>query len=201
MLYITRFFSSLAFLSFASALLANFPSRVPNSTLQVPIDPPTQGFALSTAFPRLNFAAPLAIVSPPHETNRLFIVEKAGRIRAITNLAEPNLTVFLDISSKVNPMSEGGLLGLAFHPAYQTNRQFFVFYTLDTTTGAGTGFHNRLARFEIDPANPNRALPASEVPLITQFDQAGNHNAGDLHFGPEGYLYVSLGDEGGGGDQ
>ncbi|MCL4178491.1 MAG: PQQ-dependent sugar dehydrogenase [Verrucomicrobia bacterium] len=201
MTYVPRFFRSLAFLSFASVLLADFPSRVQNSTLQVPIVPPTQGFAVTTAFQGLSFAAPVAIVSPPHETNRLFIVEKAGRIQAITNLDEPNLTLFLDISEKVNPMSEGGLLGLAFHPGYQTNRQFFVFYTLNTTTGAGTGFHDRLARFEIDPTNPNRALPASEVPLITQFDQAGNHNAGDLHFGPEGYLYVSLGDEGGGGDQ
>jgi uncharacterized repeat protein (TIGR03806 family) len=201
MMVTSRFFSSLAVLLSAAGLLGDVPARVENSTLQLPLTPPTQGYRVVTAFPGLTFAAPLGIVSAPNDTNRLFILEKAGRIQVITNLANPDLTVFLDIRSRVNPMSEGGLLGLAFHPGYLTNRQFFIFYTLDTTTAAGTGFHDRVARFDIDPANPNRALPDSEVPLITQFDQAGNHNAGDLHFGPEGYLYVSLGDEGGGGDQ
>jgi uncharacterized repeat protein (TIGR03806 family) len=183
------------------AILGDIPARVENTTLQLPLEPPSQSYAVATAFPGLTFAAPLAIVSPPNETNRLFILEKAGRIQVITNLAAPDLTVFLDISARVNPMSEGGLLGLAFHPGYQTNHLFFVFYTLDTTTAAGSGFHDRVARFETDPNDANRALPNSEVPLITQRDRAGNHNGGDLHFGPEGYLYVSLGDEGGSGDQ
>ncbi len=186
---------------FGAALLGDFPGRIPNSTLQLPANPPSQGYSVVAAFPGLSFAAPVAIVSPPDETNRLFIVEKAGRIQVITNLANPVLSTFLDIRTRVNPMSEGGLLGLAFHPGYLTNRQFFVFYTLDTVTAAGSGFHNRVARFEIDPLDPHRALPDSELPLITQYDQAGNHNAGDVHFGPDGYLYVSLGDEGGGGDQ
>ncbi len=182
-------------------LLADFPVRVPNTTLQLPLQPAAQGYTTTNAFPGLTFNAPLAIVSPPNETNRLFVLEKAGQIQVITNLAAPNLTLFLDIQDQVNPMSEGGLLGLAFHPGWKTNRLFFVFYTLNTTTAAGNGFHERIARFQIDPDNPNRALPDSEVPLITQFDQAGNHNGGDLHFGPEGLLYVSLGDEGGAGDQ
>ncbi|MBI4657590.1 MAG: PQQ-dependent sugar dehydrogenase [Verrucomicrobia bacterium] len=94
------------------------------------------------------------------------------------------------------PQDERGVLGLAFHRGYATNRHFYVFYT----TGAG-GAADRLSRFETSPENPNRAQPASEMVLINQRDEAGNHNGGDLHFGPDGYLYVSLGDEGGGNDQ
>jgi uncharacterized repeat protein (TIGR03806 family) len=181
--------------------LGQIPPRTENSTLQVPLQPSAQGYATTEAFPGLTFTYPVAIVSPPNDTNRVFIVEKLGRIQVITNLAAPNLNVFLDIRGRVNSTSEGGLLGLAFHPGYQTNRQFYVFYTLDTTTAAGTGFHDRLARFVADPSDPNRAMPDSEIQLFTQFDEAGNHNGGDIHFGPEGYLYVSLGDEGGAGDE
>lgn len=172
--------------------------REPNSTLELPQEP--YAFRTVNAFPGLTFNNPVALVSPPGETNRLFIAERAGRIQVITNLANPNSTLFLDIAGGVNPDGEGGLLGLAFHPGYRTNRFFYVFYTLNTSTEQGSGFHDRVARFEISPDNPNQALPNSEVPLITQFDDAWNHNAGDLHFGPDGYLYVSLGDEGNGGD-
>lgn len=174
--------------------------RVPNATLSLPDQPQVMGYTTTNAFPGVSFAGALALVSPPGETNRLFVVEKTGRIQVITNLASPTKTQFLDISSKVNAGDEGGLLGLAFHPGYATNRQFFVFYTLDTTTVEGTGLHDRLARFEASPGDPNAGLPDSEVPLITQFDRASNHNGGDLHFGPDGYLYVALGDEGAGGD-
>lgn len=175
--------------------------REANTTLTLPPNPPTFGFVAPDAFGPLRFSQPVAMVAPPGETNRLFIVEKLGRIQVLTNLAAPTRTLFLDLSARVNPSGEGGLLGLAFHPGYHTNRQFFVFYTLNTSSPAGTGFHNRLARFQTDPENPHRALPGSEVPLLTQYDQADNHNGGDLHFGPDGYLYVALGDEGGGGDQ
>lgn len=174
--------------------------RLPNVTLNLPVQPQVVGYMLTDAFPGVSFNSPLCLVSPPGETNRLFVVEKAGRIQVVNNLAQPTKTLFLDISSRVNAGDEGGLLGLAFHPGYATNRQFFVFYTLDTATGAGTGLHDRVSRFEVSPGDPNSALPDSEVTLISQFDRASNHNAGDLHFGPDGYLYVSLGDEGGGGD-
>ena len=141
----------------------------------------------------------VAFASPPGETNRLFVVEKSGSIHIINNFANPTKTLFLDLTDRVDAAGEGGLLGLAFHPGYATNRLFYIFYTLQTSTAAGSGLHDRLSRFQTSPSNPGQALVGSEVPLITQFDEADNHNAGDLHFGPDGYLYVSLGDEGGGG--
>jgi glucose/arabinose dehydrogenase/mono/diheme cytochrome c family protein len=173
-------------------------SRVPNTTLAFPREP--NRYSTEPAFPGLAFDAAVALASPPGETNRLFVVEKTGRIYVLNNLAAPAKTLFLDLSGRVNPAGEGGLLGLAFHPGYASNRWFFVYYTLTTTSAAGFGFHDRLARFETSPSDPDAALPDSETPLITQFDESENHNGGDLHFGPDGCLYVSLGDEGGGND-
>jgi glucose/arabinose dehydrogenase/mono/diheme cytochrome c family protein len=179
---------------------AQVPPRVPNTTLQFPSSPPAHGYRTTNAFPGLTFNQPLAIASPPGETNRLFIVEKGGRIQVIPDLANPTQLLFLDLSTRVLTWLEGGLLGIAFHPGYATNRLFFVVYSLYTTTERGTGFHVRLSRFEVSEEDPNRALPNSEVPMMTQFHRNANHNGGDLHFGPDGFLYVSLGDEGGSGD-
>ncbi len=175
--------------------------RLPNTTLTLPPEPPRRGYTLTPAFPTLSFTSPLVITSAPGETNRIFVAERAGQIYAITNLAQPTKTLFLDISSRVNPSGEGGLLGLAFHPGFQTNGWFFTFYTLTTNLGtASPSFHDRVSRFETFTDNPSLADPNSEVPLITQPDQASNHNGGDLHFGPDGYLYVATGDEGGAND-
>lgn len=178
-------------------------NRVANSTLQMPTNPPVFGYTIVNAF-NTAFTDPVAIVTPPGETNRIFVVEQDGIISVITNLAAPNRTVFLNISARVVggvPSDEQGLLGLDFHPGYATNRQFFIFYSvLSTTPGIATNdLHHRLSRFQTSTNNPNLA-DTNEVILIDQFDQAFNHNGGDLHFGPDGYLYVSIGDEGGGGD-
>lgn len=178
--------------------------RQANTTLRLPETPPRFGFATERAFGSLAFPDPVAIVTPPGETNRVFVVEQDGRISVITNLAAPTRTIFLDIVPRVAggvPTDERGLLGLAFHPGYLTNRFFYVFYTGLIQTSSGRNLHDIISRFEISPANPNVALPDSEVRLITQHDQADNHNGGDLHFGPDGYLYIALGDEGGANDQ
>ena len=188
-----------------SANAAGLTQREPNTTLRMPASLPVAGYTTTNAFGGLTFANPTAIASPPGETNRLFVVEQAGVIALITNLAAPTRTVFLDISGRVlggTPTDERGLLGLEFHPGYATNRCFFVFYsTQSTTPGVATdALHERVSRFQAMADNPDQADPDSEVVLINQFDQAVNHNGGDLHFGPDGYLYVAVGDEGGGGD-
>ena len=171
-------------------------NRVANTTLQMPAGLPVFGIGISNAFPGVTFTGPICIASPPGETSRLFILEREGRVTVITNLAAPTRHVFMDISGPVINSSEEGLLGIAFHPNYSANRYFYLFYSLNTNTAAGSGRHQRISRFETSPTNPNLGLVASEVPLITQRDDYGNHNGGDLHFGSDGYLYVSLGDEG-----
>ena len=190
-------------LLFAALMCLLFPlsisaaSRLANTTLTFPQEP--YSYALEDAFPGIVFAdGAVAMATPPGETNRLFVVEKTGAIWVISDLSNPVKSMFLNLSGQVDASGAGGALGLAFHPGYASNRLFFVYYTLQTSTADGSGFHDRLARFQTSPTNPNLALSGSEVPLITQYDQADNHNAGDLHFGPDGYLYVSLGDEGGG---
>jgi glucose/arabinose dehydrogenase len=176
--------------------------RVPNTTLRMPVAPPVFGFATEMALGGLSFPNAVAITSPPGETNRLFILEQRGVVSVVTNLANPTRTVFMDISGRVLHLGEQGLLGIAFHPEYEDNRQFYLFYTSRTMSSPqGNGMHAIVARFETSPDNPNQGLPDSETPLISQFHRAGNHNGGDLHFGPDGYLYISVGDEGGGNDQ
>jgi hypothetical protein len=122
-------------------------NRVANTTLQMPASLPTFGVALSNAFPGVSFTGPICIASPPGERNRLFILEREGRVTLITNLAAPTRHVFLDISGPVITGGEEGLLGIAFHPNYAANRYFYVFYSLNTTTTAGTGRHQRVSRF------------------------------------------------------
>lgn len=195
----------LSFLAFAF-LTVSAPAltRVPNNSIDVPLSPPLSDFVVAEAFGTLSFPAPVALVTPAGETNRLFVLEQSGMISVVTNLANPNRTVFLDISARVMPPGTGaaeqGLLGLAFHPQYASNGFFYVFYTgTDNTTGI-SGRHDILSRFQVSTNNPNQADPNSEMKLIHQYDEASNHNGGDLHFGPDGYLYASLGDEGGGND-
>lgn len=155
-------------------------------------------YIAAPALGALAFDQPLAMVAPPGETNRLFIVEKKGRIVVVPDLAKPTREVFLDISDRLGSNRDGelGLLALAFHPNYRTNRQFYVWYTQFTGVGRDAHGTMRLARFTASATTPNVADPASEQLLIVQTDEASNHNGGELLFGPDGYLYLSIGDEG-----
>jgi glucose/arabinose dehydrogenase len=153
------------------------------------------------AFGGLRFNQPVGIVSPPGDSDRLFIIEKPGRIVLLDGTDPQNpLRVFLDLRARVgDDVSEQGVLALAFHPDWKRNRQFFVYYT--SCDPQGVRREDRLARFLVSETDSNRADPASEVLLIAQADEARNHNGGELAFGPDGYLYLSLGDEGGANDE
>ncbi len=169
------------------------------SSLPLPLETPIRGYGLIPAFEDLRFEHPVALASPPGETNRIFVVERAGRILVVTNLATlPTVTVFLDLRPLTfSGYEEAGLLGLAFHPNYQSNGFFFVFRSLTrSTVGYPNLLHQQLSRFQVSATDPNVADPASETPLIAQVDQSAEHNGGDVHFGPDGYLYVSFGDTG-----
>lgn len=184
-------------------LVAQAPlTRVAATSLTLSATPPATAYSVVNAFPGLTFTQPVAAVSPPGDTRRLFVVEKPGRIWLIPDVtaATPTQSLFLDLTSRVTVSTslsdERGLLALAFHPDFANNGTFFVWYTTTTTTTAGGGLHDRLARFRVTSGNPNTGDLASEVPLISQRDEASNHNGGQILFGPDGYLYLSLGDEG-----
>jgi glucose/arabinose dehydrogenase len=138
------------------------------------------------------FAQPVDVVHAGDE--RLFVVEKAGRIRIIDGDANVLTTPFLDIDPKVNSFaSERGLLGLAFHPDYANNGYFYVNYT-------NNGGDTRISRFSVSENDPNVADPDSEKVLMEIDQPFSNHNGGCVRFGPDGYLYIGTGDGGSGGD-
>jgi len=133
--------------------------------------------------------AALLAVSPKNDP-RLFVVGRAGQIFVYENEVR-RATPFLDISNSIVAGGEQGLLGLAFHPSYGCNGQFFVYYTTNSS--------NVVARCTVSASDPNVANPTC-TPVLTIPDFAGNHNGGMIEFGPDGYLYIGTGDGGGGGD-
>jgi len=179
-------------------------AQTPKPKKPQPVAPPLPptAYALEDAFGGMRFSQPLAIVSAPGETHRLFVVEKTGCIHVVNHLDQPmpEKNIFLDLierpDGKLDDKGECGVLGLAFHPDHARNGQFFVAYSI-RINGV---LHQRISRFQAVAGAPEEVDTFSEQPLITQRDPAGNHNGGDLHFGPDGYLYISVGDGGGAND-
>ena len=130
-------------------------------------------------------------VTSPSGDSRLFIVEQVGRIRVIEN-GQLLATPFLDISSRVSTGGERGMFSVAFHPQYRTNGFFFVYFT-------GPSGELRIERFTV-LSNANQADAASAKVILTVSHPLSNHNGGLAMFGPDGMLYLGLGDGGGGGD-
>lgn len=139
------------------------------------------------------FNQPVGIANAGDGSQRLFIVEKRGIIRILRDGALIG-TPFLDISDRVGSSgSEQGLLGLAFHPGYADNGLFFVNYT-------DLAGNTVISRFSVT-AEPDQANPDSELVLLTLEQPASNHNGGHLAFGPDGFLYIGMGDGGAAGDK
>ena len=133
---------------------------------------------------------PVYVTSPSNDS-RVFIVEQVGRIRIIEN-GQLVTTPFLDITSRVLSGGERGLLSVAFHPQYKTNGFFYVYFT-------GASGEIRIERFTVS-SNPNQANPSSSKVILTAPQTRTNHNGGLAMFGPDGMLYLGLGDGGGAGD-
>ncbi len=179
------FFLVLTFLSAATCAQSPLQEEIGDGVVE-----------LAVAFPNLSFNRPVDFQAPEDDIDRLFVVEQPGTIRVFENRRDAaEATVFLDIRDRVRDAgNEEGLLGLAFHPAYAENGTFFVDYT------ASDPRRTVVARYQVDPSDPLRAQKDSEEVVLEVAQPFGNHNAGQIVFGPDGYLYVTLGDGGSGGD-
>ena len=150
--------------------------------------PPPTNLALTNVVSGLS--NPLGLEKPPGDA-RLFVVEQPGTIRIIKNGALLSGT-FLDIRSLVNfDGAEQGLLGMAFHPNYSTNRKFYVNYNRDNGTRQTV-----IAEFQASASDPDEADPTTERDLLVINQPFPNHKGGQLVFGADGLLYIGLGDGG-----
>jgi len=182
-------------ISIATLLLACFLNGCSSSNPSTP--PPSGGPppTLSLTPVVSGLSNPVDFQAPDDGSGRFFIVEQAGTIRIVLNgalLATP----FLDISSKVDFSGEKGFLGLAFHPQFPQKNLFYVHY--DRLVGALQ--QSVIAEYQISASDPNQAATSERILLTVDQPVTPNHKGGQIAFGPDGFLYIALGDGGGGGD-
>lgn len=173
------------------------PSVVLNS---IPVSGGTLGtYGLEPSFPALNFPGAIFMSAVPGE-NRLAVVQQSGYVRVfVDDEGVSSSQEVLDVTGRVSFGGEKGLLGFAFDPDFQNNRYFYVHQSLANTAGLNREHVARISRFTWDSASDRASLSTEKV--ILEIDQPyANHNGGMLAFGPDGYLYVGLGDGGSAGD-
>ncbi len=179
--------------------------RIPNANLNVPATPPATTYTTAAAFATLTFNQPINLATVPGDTQRLFVVQRGGVIRMIPSVTAPSASssVFLDLATLCSSRGETlltsvdrGLMSMAFHPQHASNGRFFVWYSVAV---AGQNYY-RISRFNVQAGDPNQADSTSEAVLIQQLEPNGFHLGTDMHFGTDGYLYVSAGDGGGQND-
>ncbi len=145
------------------------------------------------SFSGASLSQPLDITGCGDDSGRLFITQKGGYIRIVKD-NEVMADYFLDIHTRVMNSGERGLLGMAFHPKFPDSPYVFVNYVISGT------ITNRISRFSLNENDANDLDENTEFILLEQTGVQTNHKAGDLAFGPDGYLYIGFGDGGGGGD-
>jgi len=164
--------------------------------VQPPPPPPTGAISVNPLFTGLpSFTQPLAMLQAPGDASRWFVVEKPGTVRVFDN--DPGVTaseVWLDLTGSISAAGEGGLLGLAFDPDFDSNGFVYASYT-----APGTPLVSVVSRFAVD-AGTGLPDPASEERILELPQPETNHNGGHLAFGGDGFLYIGLGDGGGAGD-
>ena len=151
---------------------------------------------VARSFPNLNFRRLTSLAQPNDGRGVLYVTEQKGFIKAFPiRLDVAKSSIFLDITGQVNEGgNEEGLLGLAFDPAYENNGLFYVYYS------AKKPRRSVVSRFSVNPNDPGKADPGSESIVMEIAQPFSNHNGGQIAFGPDGYLYIGLGDGGRGGD-
>ncbi|MCB1773272.1 MAG: PQQ-dependent sugar dehydrogenase [Gammaproteobacteria bacterium] len=172
-------------------------ARVPNTSCIAPEKGnPATDVALVDAFPSLpGFTQPTKVLQSPGDDDRWFVLEKAGQIRVFENNPQVSEhSLWLDLSSQVVSLGEGGLLGMAFDPNWPQVKDVYLSYT----GNPATPLTSYVSRFRIDDST----LPVSftEEVILTVDQELRNHNGGDIAFGPDGMLFIGLGDGGGAGD-
>lgn len=170
------------------------PGCTQEDRIEEPI--PTGNIIVKEAYPQLSFTRPVDFQHAGDNSDRVFVVEQRGIISVFPNDEEVGeKDIFLDIEAQVKDQNnEEGLLGLAFHPEYEDNGYFYVNYT------AASPNRTVISRFQASPSDPNKAEAGSELVLL-EFEQPfSNHNGGQIAFGPDGFLYIAVGDGGSGGD-
>lgn len=154
---------------------------------------------LERAFTNVNITRPIVLTHAGDGTNRVFLASQLGTVYVFPNKDNAKPDVFLDISSRVvykDKENEEGFLGLAFHPKYKENGEFFAYYTTRAEPRTSV-----ISRFRVSKDNPNVADPDFEEELLRIAQPWWNHNGGTLVFGPDGYLYIALGDGGKANDE
>ena len=171
------------------------PASMPTAVASPAVAPLTK-LDVERAFPAISFKRPVHLTYPNDSSNRLFLVLQPGQIMAFPNeQSVSSATTFLDITERVNDSGdEEGLLGLAFDPDHRRNGYFYVYYS------ASGPRRSVLSRFTVSQNDPNVADPDSERIFLQVPQPFSNHNGGQIIFGPDGYLYIGLGDGGSGGD-
>ena len=176
-------------------------ARTPWTTSRVVGSPdPPPPFKVVRAFPNLKFEKPLLLARCPG-SDRLFVGEQAGVLYSFRNQADAKAELFFDLRKELKTLhllpdakEVESVYGLAFHPKFEQNRQCFVCYTLRGNKPGEPNLKDgtRVSRFTVTETDPPRIDPASEEIVLTFLQ--GGHNGGDLHFGPDGMLYISTGD-------
>ncbi len=175
----------------APTIPASTPTQWPPTPSPIAQRPP---FTLSVEPLQSGFQRPVYLTHAGDGSGRLFVVEQAGRIYVITDARSP-AALYLDITTLVDSSAnERGLLSVAFHPDFKSNGLFFINYTRKPD-GATV-----IARYRVS-SDPNVADPGSAIVILTIPQPEANHNGGLVQFGPDGYLYIGMGDGGGQGDR
>jgi glucose/arabinose dehydrogenase len=131
---------------------------------------------------------PTLVVAPPDGSKRLFILEREGRVRVADANGQLRPTPFLDLTQDTSTSTEEGLLGLAFHPAFAQNGYVYIDHTANDASV-------HIIRYTVPPDHPDQVDPATAQTVMEVPKQSKYHNGGTLQFGPDGYLYVSMGDD------
>lgn len=184
-------------------------TALPTTIAGAEVDESPLHVGIEAAFPKLQWTGwkaetddgkvvplrPILLTNAGDGSNRIFVPQQEGIIHSFANDdSVTKTTIFMDIKDRVkysDRENEEGLLGMAFHPKYKTNGEFFVFYT-----NAKTNMENVVSRFRVSKTDPNKADPASEEVIIRFKKPFWNHDGGTIAFGPDGYLYITHGDGG-----